>query len=151
MKQRTTYFLGAATALTIVGMVAFSRPASPVEVPADKKQSRVVFQLSTPDTAAYRSLVRQLHNLLEGLPKAQVEVVVHNKGIALLHKEKSNVAPELEVLKNLGIRFVACEQTMKQQKLDKTDILPLAGFVPRGLVEIITRQEEGWAYIKGGF
>lgn len=151
MKQLNAYFIGAAAAFLLVGIYSFSNTNSSSEVSMEKKTSRVVFQLSTPDTAAYRALTRQLNNLLEGLPKAQIEVVVHNKGIAMLHKDKSNVAPELEGLKNKGVQFVACEQTMKQQKLQKTDILALAGFVPRGLVEIITKQEQGWSYIKAGF
>lgn len=151
MKQLNAYFIGAAAAFLLVGVYSFSSTASYSEVSMEKKTSRVVFQLSTADTAAYRALTRQLNNLLEGLPKAQIEVVVHNKGIAMLHKEKSNVAPELEALQNKGVQFVACEQTMKQQKLQKSDILPLAGFVPRGLVEIINKQEQGWSYIKAGF
>jgi intracellular sulfur oxidation DsrE/DsrF family protein len=47
--------------------------------------------------------------------------------------------------------FVACEQTLNQQKIEKSEILPLSGFVPRGLVEVIQKQEQGWAYIKAGF
>jgi intracellular sulfur oxidation DsrE/DsrF family protein len=152
MKQFSQYLIGAASALAFIGVFAFARDAKPPQMPDnEKKSTRVVFQLTTPDTAAYRALARQLNNLLEGLPKAQIEVVVHNKGIAMLQKQKSNVVPELEALATKGIQFVACEQTMKQQKLEKSDILPLAGFVPRGLVEIIQKQEQGWAYIKAGF
>jgi hypothetical protein len=151
MKRFTHFFLGAGLAFLFVGFVAFSRTAQTAEESDEKKNSRVVFQLSTPDTAAHRALTRQLNNLLEGLPKAQIEVVVHNKGISMLLNEKSNVVPEITALKARGVQFVACEQTLKQQKLAKTDVLPQAGFVPRGLVEIITKQEQGWAYIKGGF
>ncbi|MCC7467279.1 MAG: DsrE family protein, partial [Saprospiraceae bacterium] len=136
-------------AFILVGIFAFSR-TSPQES-SDKKGSRVVFQLSTPDTAAHRALARQLNNLLEGLPNAQVEVVVHNKGISMLHAQKTTLATELQGLKDRGVKFVACEQTLKQQKMEKSEILPLAGFVPRGLVEIIQKQEKGWSYIKAGF
>lgn len=151
MKHLTQYFIGAVVAFAFVGIFAFAQQKNTSTGTPEKKGTRVVFQLSTPDTAAYRALTRQLNNLLDGLPKAQIEVVVHNKGISMLHKDKSNVAPELEALKTRGVQFVACEQTMKQQKLAKTDILPLAGFVPRGLVEVIEKQDQGWAYIKAGF
>lgn len=149
MKHLTQYLAGASAALMLVGIFAFSS-TSPQEN-SEKKGSRVVFQLSTPDTAAHRALTRQLHNLLDGLPNAQVEVVVHNKGINLLHAQKTTLPTELQALKDRGIQFVACEQTLKQQKMEKSDILPLAGFVPRGLVEIIQKQEKGWSYIKAGF
>jgi hypothetical protein len=151
MKNLFPYLNGAALALVFVGVFAFSRSPRPSQEPADKKVHRVVFQMTTPDTAAYRSLTRQITHVLEGLPDARIEVVAHNKGIAMLQIQKSNVAPELQALASRGVRFVACEQTLKLQKLEKSDILPLAGFVPRGLVEIIEKQNEGWAYIKGGF
>lgn len=149
MKPFTQYLLGAASTLFLVGIFAFSQ-TTPQET-SDKKGSRVVFQLSTPDTAAHRALARQLNNLLDGLPKAQVEVVVHNKGISMLHAQKTTLATELKSLQARGVQFVACEQTLKQQKIEKNEILPLAGFVPRGLVEVIQKQEAGWAYIKAGF
>lgn len=149
MKPFTQYLMGAATTLILVGIFAFSHTVPP-EI-SEKKGSRVVFQLSTPDTAAHRALVRQLNNLLEGLPKAQVEIVVHNKGIYMLHAQKTTLAAELKSLQARGIQFVACEQTLKQQKIEKSEILSFAGFVPRGLVELIQKQDAGWAYIKAGF
>lgn len=151
MKNLFPYFAGAAIALVFVGIFAFSGSPRPAQVSDDKKVHKVVFQITTPDTAAYRSLARQITHVLEGLPDARIEVVAHNKGIAMLQTQKSNIAPELQALADRGVQFVACEQTLKLQKLQKSDILPLAGFVPRGLVEIIEKQDEGWAYIKGGF
>lgn len=136
--------LGAAVALALIAAFSFSKTA-------EKRGHRIVFQITTADTAAYRALARQLGNVLDGWPQAQIEVVAHNKGIGILQKQKSNVAPELDALRGRGVQFVACEQTMKQQKLEKTDILPLAGFVERGLLEIVSKQEQGWAYIKAGF
>lgn len=151
MKQLRFYFAGLATALLLAGIFSFSSTRPPTEVVAEKKTHRIVFQLTSSDTAAYRALARQLNNTLDGWPTAQIEVVAHNKGINLLHKEKSNVAADLEALKGRGVRFVACEQTMKQQKLAKADILPLAGFVERGILEVVEKQEQGWAYLKAGF
>jgi intracellular sulfur oxidation DsrE/DsrF family protein len=116
-----------------------------------KKPHRIVFQMSTADTAAYRALARQLNNVLVAAPTAQLEVVAHNKGIGFLLSEKSNVLPEIKLLKTKGVNFVACENTLKQQKLEKTQVTPDAGFVPVGILEVATRQEQGWAYIKAGF
>lgn len=136
-------------AVVAIAALSFSRMQTTVDNPA--KTHRIVFQVSTPDTLAYRALTRQLNNVLAQWPEAQIEVVAHNKGMALLQKEKSNVPAELEALKAKGIRFLACEQTLRQQKLNKSDILPAAGFVERGIVEIVEKQEKGWSYIKAGF
>jgi intracellular sulfur oxidation DsrE/DsrF family protein len=148
MKPLFALLPGAVGALAAVAAFSFAKPAANEQ---EKKGHRIVFQLTTPDTSAYRALTRQINNVLEGWPNAQIEVVAHNKGISMLHRQKSNVAPELEALQSRGVQFVACEQTLKQQKLAKSDILPLAGFVERGLLEIVTKQEQGWAYIKAGF
>lgn len=145
------YLIGAALAFTLVGIFSFSSKTASPEISVEKKASRVVFHLSSPDTAAHRALAIQLNNVLEGIPNAQLEVVVHNKGITMLQTQKSTLAPELDALKKRGVQFMACEHTMKRLKLEKADMLPLSGFVPSGLVEIIRKQEEGWSYVKAGF
>ncbi|MBV6442033.1 MAG: hypothetical protein EPGJADBJ_03731 [Saprospiraceae bacterium] len=148
MNDLTKYLMGASVAFALVLAFSFSKTVAGNE---DKKPHRIVFQLTTPDTAAYRALTRQLNNVLAHWPDAQLEVVAHNKGIAMLVKDKTNVQPEITALKAKGIRFTACENTLKQQKLEKSQIVAESGFVPVGIAEIVARQEEGWAYIKAGF
>lgn len=122
---------------------------------AQKKKSKlehpVVFHLSTGDTAAYTALTNQLNNVLVFWPKATIEVVVHNNGIAFMQKGVSKHAATIEVLKQRGVVFAVCENTLKRKKLEKSQILESAIFVPVGLAEIISKQEAGWSYIKSGF
>lgn len=151
MQTTRPYLIGAAITLLFIAAFSFTRSSHQTDNNGDKKKHRIVFQITTPDTSAYRALTRQLNNVLSHWPEANIEVVAHNKGIGLLEKKKCNVPNELSALKSSGVRFVACEQTLKQQKLEKSDILPDAGFVERGIVHIVERQEQGWAYIKGGF
>ena len=47
-----------------------------------------------------------------------------------------------------GVKVVACENTMQAQKLSKADMLSNVGYVSAGVVELMQRQQEGWAYIK---
>ncbi|MFN4144813.1 MAG: DsrE family protein [Runella sp.] len=112
---------------------------------------RMVFQLSTPDTAAYRAVIRQLNNVLNHWNNAQIEVVIHNKGIGFMRKDQSIFEQDIQALKDRGVVFAVCENTLKQQNLKKEQILQQAIFVPVGLAEIVTKQEEGWAYLKAGF
>lgn len=152
MNDFLKYTLGASAALLIVSALAFSQKNTAADTKiTEKKLHRVVFQVTTPDTAAYRSLGRQLNHVLEVWPNAQLEVVVHNKGIGMLLKEKTNIQPEITALKKRGVQFNACENTMKSQKLEKSQIVTESGFVPVGVARIVERQEEGWAYIKAGF
>lgn len=117
----------------------------------DTKEHKVVIQLTTPDTAAYRALVKQLGNMTKIWPNAKVEVVIHNKGIAMMKKESSNVADEIAALTKKGVRFVVCEFTMEQLKLEKSQILDVAYYTPYGLIAIVSKQEEGYSYLKAGF
>lgn len=115
------------------------------------KDHKIVFHLATADTTAYRSLTKQLNNVLAVWPHAIMEVVVHNKGIGFMRKDQSVLEPEIQALKDKGVVFAVCENTMKSMKLSKDQILPQAIFVPVGLIEIVLKQEEGWSYIKAGY
>jgi uncharacterized protein len=47
-----------------------------------------------------------------------------------------------------GVAVIACENTMKARKLSNEDINASVNRVPAGVIEIVTRQREGWSYIK---
>ena len=117
----------------------------------DTKEHKVVMQLTTGDTLAYRALVKQLGNMTKIWPNAKIEVIIHNKGIAMMKKESSNVAEEITTLTKKGVRFIVCEFTMEQLKLEKSQILNDAYYTPYGLIAIVTKQEEGYSYLKAGF
>lgn len=118
---------------------------------AQTKEHRIVFHLATSDTLAQKALVKQLANVLDYWNTAKIEVVVHNNGINFMKQDEARFAKEIAALKQRGVVFAVCENTMKQRKIEKPQILPSAVFVPVGLAEIILRQEEGWSYIKAGF
>mgnify|MGYP000915462195 FL=1 len=115
------------------------------------KEHRIVFHLATSDTLAQKALVKQLSNVLEYWNTAKIEVVVHNNGVNFMKQDEARFAKEIAALRQRGVVFAVCENTLKQRKIEKNQILPSAVFVPVGLVEIVLRQEEGWSYIKAGF
>lgn len=112
---------------------------------------RVVFQITTNDTASWKGLMNNLKNLREGWGDAvEIEVVAHAPGIELLMSAKTTQKMKIEEFIHAGVRFVACENTMKQKNIKKEEILPEVGFVPMGVGEIILKQEKGWSYLKAG-
>lgn len=115
------------------------------------KVHKIVFHLATSDTLAHKALAKQVANVLDYWKNAQIEVVVHNNGIGFMKKNEAKTAKEIEALKARGVTFAVCENTLKQRKIDKSEILPEAVFVPVGIAELVLKQEEGWAYIKAGF
>lgn len=118
---------------------------------AEPRQHRIVMQLVSGDTLVHKGLMRQLRNMLEAAPTMQLEVVCHGPGIDLLMTDRSTVTAKVDEFIVKGIVFLACENTIKERKLDPALINPKAGSVKAGIIHIVERQEEGWSYIKAGF
>lgn len=112
---------------------------------------RIIFQLVSGDTLAHKQLMKQLNNILTVAPGTQMEVVCHGPGLEMLVIDKTIVADKIKKLTQSGVVFNACEFSMKERNVEKSRILSEAGLVPAGIIEIVTRQEQGWSYIKSGF
>ncbi len=115
------------------------------------KHHRIIFQLTTDDSLAHKSLMKQLANITSVAPDTEIEVVCHGPGLNMLVKSKSVVQDRIFLMKKKGIKFVACEFSMRERNVVKEEILPEAGYVKAGIIEIVTKQEQGWSYIKSGF
>ncbi len=111
---------------------------------------KVVFQLSTNDTFVQKSLLRQISNLLEAMAGVQVEVVMHSYGIDLL-LDDSPFRKNVEDLRQRGVEFLVCENTIRNEKISASELTGVSRVVPAGLAHIIQRQGEGWGYIKAGY
>lgn len=112
---------------------------------------KIVFQLTTNDTMAHKSLMKQLNNITSVAPSTKIEVVCHGPGLDMLVTDKSVVQEKIKQLKTIGVDFIACEFSMKERNVSAEKIIPEAGFVKAGIIEIVSKQEQGWSYIKSGF
>jgi intracellular sulfur oxidation DsrE/DsrF family protein len=67
-------------------------------------------------------------------------------------KNNTKYQSRLQALKSKGVKFVVCENTLKNRKISK-DAFPeiLVEYTPAGIAEIVEKQEQGWSYIKGGY
>lgn len=118
----------------------------------NKLDHRIVMQLSSNDTLSWKGLMNNLRNLKEGWGTTlTIEVVAHGPGIELLMKSKTTQLQNIQKMKALGINFYACENTMKEKKIEKGQIISESEFVKMGIGHIVERQEQGWSYIKAGF
>lgn len=116
-----------------------------------KKKLKVVFQLTTNDTLAQKSLAKQLSNFLVAAPNAKIEVVCHNNGISFLQTAITKQGDKIRDLKAKGVDFVACENTLRERKIKREELVQECRTVPAGVVEVVMKQQMGWAYIKAGF
>lgn len=117
----------------------------------EKPVHKIVFQLTSSDTLSHKALMKQLNNIMTVAPTTKIEVVCHGPGLDMLLASKTTVREKIKASKNRGVEFMACEFSIKERKLSKEDIISEAGFVPAGIIEIVSKQEAGWSYIKSGF
>ena len=110
---------------------------------------KVVFDITSADTAAHRTVVRQMKGISQSRPDAQLEVAVYGNALAMVMKDKSIIADAVQELSsNKKASFKVCAATMKRHNVDKAQLLPGVEVVPDAIFEIVTRQSEGWGYIK---
>ena len=111
--------------------------------------NRVVIQVSDNDSGKWHLALNNAQNLQAALGKGNVdiEVVAYGPGIAML-KADSLVGNRIEDAGKDGVRVIACENTMKNQKLVKDDMLRGIAYAPAGVVQIMERQKQGWSYIR---
>ncbi|RYJ51291.1 hypothetical protein DR871_012735 [Flavobacterium petrolei] len=116
------------------------------------KNHKIVFQFTNAiDTLQQKAFANQLKNLTDHWPKAKYEVVVYNMGLEFVMATKSKHIAAIKALYAKGVRFVVCENTMKNRKITKEQLIPEVEYVPAGIAEIVEKQEQGWSYIIGGF
>ncbi len=68
----------------------------------------------------------------------------------MLLKDNNPLAERLQRLSQAGVKFAACENTMRRMKIGREALLPFAVPVDSGVAEIVRRQNDGWAYLKAG-
>ena len=101
--------------------------------------------------ADWKMTMGNIRNLISGLKPdvTEVEVVAYSQGLNLV-KQGSTLAADVAALQELHVRFVACQNSMRMQHVELKDLLVGVEPVPSGIIEVVTKQEQGWAYIKGG-
>jgi intracellular sulfur oxidation DsrE/DsrF family protein len=112
-------------------------------------RAKVVLQMSDGDAAKWNLALNNAKNLQTDLGAANVdiEIVAYGPGIGML-KADSVVGSRVDEALSAGVKVLACENTMRGQKLGKPDMLKGIDYAPAGVVEIMQRQQQGWAYIR---
>jgi len=140
--RRNLASVSAVAALALLVPMVSSAQTPPVK-------NKAVFQVSDSDPQKWNLALNNAKNVQDDLgdDAVDLEIVVYGPGIGML-KSDSPVAKRIaDALKN-GVKVVACENTMKAQKLVYADMLPAIGYVPAGVVELMKKQQQGYAYIR---
>jgi uncharacterized protein len=135
-----------ATAVSASGQAA---PAPQSGGTAASHRHKVVVQISDNDPAKWNLALNNARNIQTdlGAGNVSIELVAYGPGINMI-KMDSIVGERVHEAIASGVKVAACENTMRSAKLSKEDMLPALTYVPAGVVELMVRQEEGYAYIK---
>ena len=118
---------------------------------AQLKEYKVVFDITGKDTIDHLAVIRQVTGILESNPDARLEVVVYGQGLGMVLNNESVVGKQIRQLtSDHKASFKVCAATMKRHNVQKEQLVPGVEVVPDGIYEIVSRQAEGWGYIKVG-
>ncbi len=120
---------------------------------AQQKEHRMVFEFTKGDTASFSTMMRQLNNITKATNgTAKLEVVCYGPGLQMLMTEKTSVQQQIEGFHGkFNVIFAACEASMQRQGITRNQLLPQVVTVPLATLEISSKQQDGWSYIKAGY
>lgn len=134
---------------------AFLKPAMAQDKPgftgaiATMKHYKAIYVLNSGEEKKINGTLRNIKNALEDprlKGKLELELIVFGDGVAVYHKN-SSYEPALKLLQSKGVILAQCENTLKERKIEKSELFDFISFVPSGNGEIIIRQQQGWAVV----
>ena len=116
------------------------------------KKYRVVWELTAKTPEQWEGMQLNVENFRKsvGAANSEVTVIAHGNGIGMVQTSNAAQAERIKRLMTEGVKFMACENTMKRKKIAKAEIMPGVGFVDSGVAEVVRLQAAGCAYIKSG-
>ena len=114
-----------------------------------QKRHKLIIQVSDNDPAKWNLALNNAKNVQDDVGAANVDIaiVAYGPGIGMLKLDSPSASRVADTIK-ANVRVVACENTMRAQKITKDDMLPAISYVPAGVTEIMKKQGEGWAYLR---
>jgi uncharacterized protein len=141
--KRILYF--SCLAVLIVGATAAWTHAQQ----SQPKPYKVVFDLTSSDPLDQQAVIRWIKEISGVNPKTEMEVVMYARGLDLVVSGKTKMAAEVaQAMTAANAKFSVCVISMKNQQIEKSQLLPNVQIVPDGIGEIVAKQNAGWGYIK---
>ena len=149
--------LAAMPVLTSPVCAQSSVPSSSRQQMSERKQHRVVIQVSENDPKIMNLALNNAENLAKFYEQSgeavQIEIVAYGPGLNMVRSDTSPVKDRLAALvgRPQPITFTGCGNTMSAQSKQEgkeISLLPETRLVPTGIGRIVQLQEQGWTYIR---
>jgi len=142
ISKRSLLLAGGAAVLAAILPVAARAQAQVV-------RNRALFQVTDNDPARWNMILNNMTNLKEGVGSegVEVELIAYGPGILML-KADSPVKHRIADAMKSGVHVNACQNTMTGMKLTPADMPAGDRLRASGVVEVMKKQQQGWAYIR---
>ncbi len=132
-------------------LAIFMVAAVVVRAQMSQQAYKVVFDLTSADPIDQQAVLRWIKEITAANPKTETEVVMYGKGLDLVISGKTSHSSGVsDAISSMHASFKVCAIAMKNQQVDKSQLLPNVQTVPDGIGEIVAKQHAGWGYIKVG-
>lgn len=112
-------------------------------------KNRIAIQINEDDSKKWNGVLVNIRNIQADLGQKNVAIVVVaiGPGLGMLTAE-SLAANGVQDALATGVEFIACGNSMKAQHVEKDDLTSGVAVAVSGYVELMRRQQQGWAYLR---
>lgn len=115
-----------------------------------KMEVKVIFHID--EVAKWELILKNVMNLMKvvNIESSNIEVLANSEAVKFynLSNNSDKDIKAIESLSKKGIKFVACNNALNFYNIKKENLISFVDIVPVGVLELINKQKEGYAYIK---
>jgi len=140
-------------AMIVTAFLALGFSMAPAYAGSYGKQ-KVVYHVNYKDLKRQKGALRNIQNHINAVGKDNLDlrVVMHGGGFTMLQAANKDLEMQQKIdkLKDQGVKFQMCANTIRGKKLDKKSLYGLkdSDIVPSGVAEIAHLEAEGFSYIR---
>jgi intracellular sulfur oxidation DsrE/DsrF family protein len=142
-------------AVSLLALTAVACNQVKVDDPYAKNGKQlVVYHINYNDLKRQKGALRNAQNHINavGKDKLDLRIVMHGGGFTMLKAANDDLELQNKIvsLKEQGVKFLMCANTIRGKKLDKKQLFGLkdSDIVPSGVAEIAHLEAAGYAYVK---
>ena len=142
--------VAAASTVVLGGLLAGCAGVQAAASGGQDRKYRAIVHVTDGEPDKWTRVIGYVRGLESTAERADLAVAVIVQGLALdMLKADSPVAKAVGEAIGRGVEVIACEYSMKVRSLTRAQLTPsVVRFVPFGGIEIIRRQNAGWAYLR---
>ena len=111
---------------------------------------KVIFHID--ELSKWQLLLANVRNLITAIDNKAITIeVLANSEAVKYYDPTQDLDADINTMKSLhaeGVKFVACNNAITAYGIEKDNIIGFVNIVPAGVLELVEKQSEGYAYIK---